>query len=86
MILGDAEGFVHLIDKTFVKTQFQAYDVRVHLMQHLKRDSGKVLITVGEESSGGGVIKLWNLDAPKSVNKDGVPGALSDPYLEEARG
>ena len=36
MILGDAEGFVHLIDKTFVKTQFQAYDVRVHLMQHLK--------------------------------------------------
>lgn len=45
-----------------------------------------MLVTVGDESTGTGVFKLWNLDAPKSVNKDGVPGALSDPYLEEARG
>eukprot|EP01104_Vermistella_antarctica_P005197 TRINITY_DN1563_c0_g1_i1.p1 TRINITY_DN1563_c0_g1~~TRINITY_DN1563_c0_g1_i1.p1 ORF type:complete len:989 (-),score=293.81 TRINITY_DN1563_c0_g1_i1:110-3076(-) len=62
LLLGDAEGYINVVDRDFTVTSFQAYERRVSFMQQLKQRN--LLISVGEEDEDAikPLIKIWNFD------------------------
>ncbi|KAL1122315.1 hypothetical protein AAG570_003720 [Ranatra chinensis] len=71
-VLGDSDGYVHLVNRTFEIRSFSAYERGISLL-HQSKDS-PILVSIGEDEIGvNPVIKVWNLD---KNDKHGDPVCL----------
>ncbi|KAI3658936.1 hypothetical protein MP638_006312 [Amoeboaphelidium occidentale] len=70
IVLGDASGFIHLVEKSYIVSSFPAYDGPLaHVYQFKQRN---YLLTIGQGGSNvessqsdytlGSIIKIWDLD------------------------
>eukprot|EP00732_Lithocolla_globosa_P001976 Lithocolla_globosa_v1_NODE_1146_length_2839_cov_36.775503.p1 type:complete len:487 gc:universal NODE_1146_length_2839_cov_36.775503:1283-2743(+) len=61
LVFGDSSGYIHLADRSFDFSTFQAYEVTVtHLKQMKQRN---ILISIGADEEGiNPTIKVWNMD------------------------
>lgn len=61
VVFGDSSGLIHIADRSFNLSSFQAYNVRVSHLKQMKLRN--ILISIGEDDEGiNPTIKVWNLD------------------------
>ncbi|RUS22924.1 hypothetical protein BC937DRAFT_94921 [Endogone sp. FLAS-F59071] len=74
LVVADAQGSVHIMDRSFSVQSFIAYDGgRITHLKQLKQKN--ILITVGEDDPHAGtpVIKIWDLDRTESKTRGSLP-------------
>jgi len=66
ILLGDSSGYVHIADRNFTLTSFQAYEVSVSHLKQMKQRN--VLISIGNDTEGiNPTVKVWNLEGKAPV-------------------
>lgn len=72
LVFADSVGNIHLVDRVFQITTFQAYEYKVDLCEQIR--NAPLLITVGGDEPGAyPVIKVWSLE---KRDKGGLPTCI----------
>ncbi|CAB3388099.1 Hypothetical predicted protein [Cloeon dipterum] len=77
LVFGDAEGFVHLANRSFDVSTFRAHDGKVNCVHHIQHSS--FLVTVGEDEGGNSILRVWDTE---KKDKQGSPSSLRSHRLQ----